>query len=279
MAADARGPQPLPGAAAAAVPAALPPADERPPVVGITTYARNDEGRFTLPAAYVDAVRRAGGMAVLMPPGEARLAIWLATLDALILPGGGDVDATLFGGRGHATNYGVDPGRDRDEILLARAAVDHDLPTFAICRGAQVLNVAFGGTLIEHLPDVVGESVLHRDAQAKAVRHPVRIVPESKLWAVLGTDEVTPASMHHQAIERLAAGLVVVGHAPDGTIEAVERPGHCWLIGVQWHPELTAAEDPLQQRLFDSLVTAARVRRDARAAGAARAEREERGGS
>ena len=139
------------------------------------------------------------------------------------------------------------------------------MPTLAICRGSQVLNVALGGTLHPHLPDLGrvddhGAEVVHRDAEAiarglpGAVPHDVRVEPGSLVAEVMGETDVTPMSWHHQAIDELGSGLRAVGWAPDGTIEATEHDSHPWLVSVQWHPELSAATDPTQQRLFDALV-------------------------
>ena len=230
----------------------------RPPRIGITTYGRNDQGRFTLPAKYVDAVRRAGGVPVLLPPGETELDAWLDLVDGLILTGGPDVDPALYGGDRHPEITSIDRVRDDGEIFLARRAVETKMPALCICRGLQVLNVALGGTLIEHLPDVVGEHVPHRNEQQPYGPHSVHVERDSRLAAILRATDVDPASSHHQAIRTPGAELSVVARAPDGTIEAVEMHGHPDLIAVQWHPEVTAESDPAQQRLFDALVEAAR---------------------
>ena len=237
------------------------------PLIGITTYGRNADGDVHLPAEYVEAVRRAGGVPLLIPPGEERLEDVLARLDGFLLAGGGDVDPALYGGLPHATIAHVDPARDRMEIALAREVAERDLPTLAICRGAQVLNVALGGTLVENLPDEVGLDITHRPADPEGTddypRHPVRADEGSKLAAIMEATEVVPASWHHQAARAAAPGLAVVARAGDGTVEAFEKPDRSFLIGVQWHPEVTASEDPTQQRLFDALVEAARARRRA----------------
>jgi putative glutamine amidotransferase len=196
--------------------------------------------------------------------------VFIGLIDGLLLPGGGDVDPRLYGGTQHPTLYGVDAARDAAEIALARHAAESGLPALCICRGAQVLNVALGGTLIEHLPDVVGEDVWHRDpsgARAPAsaaplpkghVPHPVRLVEGTRLAAMLGGGPKAPSSSHHQAVRRVASDLRVAAHAPDGTIEALELPSHPWLFAVQWHPEVSAARDPAEQLLFDEFVRAAR---------------------
>jgi putative glutamine amidotransferase len=213
-----------------------------------------------LPRKYVDAVRRAGGHPLLLAPGEPDLQGLVERFDALLLAGGGDVEPVIYGGEAHPSIYGTDPERDADELALARIAVDSGLPTLAICRGMQVLNVALGGTLHEHLPDVVGETVAHRAPPREPVPHGVAVESGSLVARTMGACAITPMSWHHQAIDRLADGLGVVARAPDGVVEAVELDDHPWIVAVQWHPELTAASDPTQQALFDGLVAAANGR-------------------
>jgi len=227
------------------------------PLIGLTTYHRNGDHKFDLPAEYVDAVRRAGGIPVLVPPGEFRWGDVLRRLDAVILTGGGDMSPETYGGSDHPKLYMVDDERDASELALARRAVEVGLPTLGICRGTQVLNVTLGGTLVEHVPDVVGEEVAHRTPLRDPTPHAVAVEPGSKLAAAVGELQFDCASWHHQSLKEVAPGLEVVAHAPDGTIEAVELPSHPWLVAVQWHPELTAADDPIQQRLFEALAKAA----------------------
>lgn len=231
-----------------------------PPIIGITTYGRDDKGRYTLPSEYVAAVQRAGAVPVLIPPLPEHAQRYLELVDGVILAGGGDLDPAHYGGKAHETQYGTDAQRDGLELELARRIVKRGQPTLAICRGMQVLNVALGGTLIEHLPVEVGEDVLHRKPPREPTPHAVSIKPDSRLAAIAGATEFAPMSWHHQAIRVAAPGLEVVASAPDGTIEAVESSKHPWLIGVQWHPELTAEREPAQQRLFDALVVAAHRR-------------------
>jgi putative glutamine amidotransferase len=231
------------------------------PLIGITTYGRNENQAFSLPAAYIDAIRRAGGIPVLLPPGEPHLSQLLGRLDGLILAGGGDIDPAFYNGRLHETIYMLDPERDHSELTLVQHVVAAAMPTLGICRGAQVINVALGGTLIEHLPDEVGDDVAHRLPPSRPARHPVAITPDSRLAEVLAADQVDVASWHHQAIRHAAPGLTIVAQAADGTVEAAEMSGHPWLVAIQWHPELSAADDPTQQRLFDALVEAARQKR------------------
>jgi len=228
------------------------------PVIGITTYGKNDDNRFTLPVFYGNCVQRAGGVSLFIPPYEEEPREYLDGMDGIILAGGGDLDPKLYGGEPHEMIYMVDEVRDRSELLLSRAVVERNIPVLAICRGIQVLNVALGGTLHPHLPDVVGESVLHRLPPRKPTPHGLRILPGSLLQNILGITETVAHSWHHQAIRDVAENLVAVAWSEDELIEAVELPNHPWCLGVQWHPELTAHEDPLQQRLFDALVDAAR---------------------
>ena len=232
-------------------------------LIGVTTYGRDGQGDFHLPGEYVDAVRRAGGSVALLPPGEGEPDDWLARVDGVILSGGGDIDPARYGGAGHETVYMVDADRDRTEFELAKQVLAVGLPTLAICRGAQVLNVVLGGTIHVHLPDVVGEAVAHRAPSREPTPHPVSVEANSRLAGILGERWFEAASWHHQAIDRVAPALRVAARASDGTIEAVEMPGHPWLVAVQWHPELTAGHDPVQQRLFDALVATAADARSA----------------
>jgi putative glutamine amidotransferase len=236
----------------------------QPPIIGITTYGRVDDQRFYLPAEYVDAVRRAGGIPVLLPPGEPHQNVLLSLVDGVIFSGGGDIDPSYYQGQPHTTIYRLDPERDQSELKLVKLVVSEGLPTLNICRGAQVLNVALGGSLIEHLPDEVSGEVTHRADPSGYVHHPVVIEADSHLAQIMGYSEVNSASWHHQAVRQIAPGLKVVAQAADGTIEALEMPEHPWLVAVQWHPESIAADDPAQQRIFDELVRAAAKRRQER---------------
>lgn len=228
----------------------------RRPLIGVTTYGRDEQNQFPLPAEYVDAVRRAGAIPVLLPPGERDTGRVLETINGLVLAGGGDIDPAVYGGARHEAIYMVDAERDRFEIDLVRRAVRTGLPTLGICRGMQMINVALGGTLHAHLPDVVGQKVSHRLPPREPTPHEILLDPQSRLARILGQARFSAASWHHQAVRELAAPLQAVGAAPDGVVEAVQLGGHPWLCAVQWHPELTAADEPLQQRLFDALVQA-----------------------
>jgi len=223
------------------------------PLIGVTMYGREDR-KFSLPEEYVDSVRRAGGVPLLLPPGESRLARWFESIDGLIVTGGGDLEPDRYGGDTHDSIYMTDPERDATELQLVRDLAASAMPGFCICRGMQVLSVALGGTLVEHLPDEVGESTLHRAPPREPIKHRLSIEADSLLGAVSGETQVEPFSWHHQAVRVPGDGLEVVARAPDGVIEGLQYPGHPWLLAVQWHPELSAAEDVSQQRLFDELI-------------------------
>jgi putative glutamine amidotransferase len=209
------------------------------------------EDLLASPRTYIDALHRSGAVeaAMLAVPVDTEGArARLERVDGLLLSGGPDVDPARYGQERHPETYGVSAVRDDFEVALALAAIELGLPTLAICRGIQVLNVALGGTLVQHLPDVTDQ--VHRPG----THHAVTVTPGSRIHAALGVDRAVGLSWHHQAIDRLADGLVVTGRADDGTIEAVELEGDAWIVGVQWHPEDTAAEDVLQQRVFDAFV-------------------------
>lgn len=232
------------------------------PRIGITTYAVNDHGEIPLPHQYVTSVRRAGGVPLLIAPGETHLDRLLDSLDAFVVAGGGDICPRRYGGRDHETIYSVDAERDEFELRLIAELHARRTPTLAICRGLQIVNVALGGTLHAHLPDVVGETVAHRAPPRRPIPHAVQLVPDSRLAAVLDAHDLRLEAMswHHQAVDRAGRSCRVVAVADDGVVEAIETDEWPELIAVQWHPELTSHEDAAQQRLFDELVRQARVR-------------------
>jgi putative glutamine amidotransferase len=226
------------------------------PRIGITTSGRGDDGKLRLTFDYVASVRRAGGFALLLPPGDLDVDAALAACDGYVLSGGGDVDPARYGGRSHAEIYGVEADRDAFEIALARAIVSDRRPALCICRGMQVLSVAHGGALVEHVPDEYGERVRHR-GDDRFQEHAVRVDAGSRLARVLAVDACSPASWHHQSVRDPGRGFRAVAWAEDGSIEAVEHDSHERLWAVQWHPEHTAARQREQHALFDALVRAA----------------------
>jgi gamma-glutamyl-gamma-aminobutyrate hydrolase PuuD len=224
------------------------------PLIGITTYVEPASwGHWQVeaalvPYAYVRAVERAGGRAVLVPPDEDGIDEVLDALDGLVFSGGNDMEPEEYGAETDPATNGTNPARDRGELALLEAALARDLPVLAICRGFEVLNVARGGDLVQHLPDVLGHEE-HREVPGEFSEHTVRVDPSSRIGEVRGLVK----SHHHQGIGRVGEGLREVAWAEDGTVEAIEDSEKPFLVGVLWHPE--AGED---QRLFEQLVEAAR---------------------
>jgi gamma-glutamyl-gamma-aminobutyrate hydrolase PuuD len=213
------------------------------PRIGVSTYREQavwgvwDERADLLPASYADAVAGAGGVPLLLPPadlGAAGAAAAIDALDGLVLAGGADVDPARYGAERDPNTTAPRADRDSWELALVRRALATDLPILAICRGMQLLAVASGGTLIQHLPDVVGNDA-HCPQLGAHGRHEVRIAT-GKLLTALGA-RATVATHHHQAVDLLGADLAAVGWAVDGTVEAIEHATATWVLGVQWHPE------------------------------------------
>ena len=229
----------------------------RVPLIGLTTYvepARHgvwDEVSALLPMSYVSAVIRSGGTPVLLPPSPADPRDVLSVLSGLVVTGGPDVDPARYGASPHEETDRPRPERDQWEADLCLAAVELDLPLLAICRGLQVLNVALGGTLHQHVPDVTG-SDSHRLVRGQMSPNAVRVEAGTALARVLGSTS-EGLCHHHQAIDQLGQGLRAVAFAADGTVEGAELPERAFALGVQWHPE----DNPEDDRLFQALVHAA----------------------
>jgi len=244
------------------------PARAARPLIGLTTYRERavtgvwDTEFALLHQVYVDAVARAGGVPVLLPPQEHGADEAIEGVDALMLTGGSDVDPERYQQRPHAHSTVVRPWRDDWELRLLARAVAADLPVLGVCRGAQLLNVALGGTLDQHLPDSLGHQ-RHCPAPGVFGRTRVTLSPGSVLAAVLGPTAAV-SCYHHQAIDKLAPELTASGWSDDDVVEAVELPGHRFVVGVQWHPE----QDGDDLRLFAALVAAAVVRKSEQSQGA-----------
>ena len=235
------------------------------PVIGISAYRERarwgtwDQHAVLLPANYVEQVAAAGGTPVLLPPVPG-IETAVRGLDGLVISGGPDVEPARYGQQPGPHVTVTRPDRDAAEIALFRAAHAAGLPVLGICRGMQLINVALGGTLIQHLPDVVGHDG-HRPVPGSMGEHKVRVGPASRLAELLGAGELGTAAAvpthHHQGVDCLGAGLVATAWADDGTIEALETGpaagGHPFTLAVQWHPE--AGDEPA---LFRALVAAAR---------------------
>ena len=228
------------------------------PRIGLSTYVEDArwgvwaQSATLLPSTYAETVAAAGGLPVLLPPVvpgdvDEAAATAVAALDGLVLTGGPDVDPSRYGADPHAETDRPRETRDAWEVALLHAALAADVPVLAVCRGAQLLNVACGGTLHQHLPDVV-EGSAHRPALGTFGAVDVEVEPGSHLAKVVG-EQIAVSCHHHQAIDELGDGLAVVARAADGTVEAVELEGDGFAVGVQWHPE----EDG-DTRLFAALI-------------------------
>jgi putative glutamine amidotransferase len=216
----------------------------------------------------VASVEQSGAVARVLEVSQSPRAL-VDELDGILLTGGGDIDPVLYGEDRHPTVYDAEPGRDEFELDLARRAMDLNLPMLAICRGAQVLNVAAGGTLVQDIPSTVVNELVHNIETPKdAVAHEVRVTPGSRLGHALGSAvgqnrQCRVNSRHHQSVARLGASLVASAIAPDGIIEAIESPAADFCVGVQWHPENFWRTGEFRS-LFDAFVTAASRRQTAR---------------
>ena len=210
-----------------------------------------------LPRSYAAAVQAGGGLALLLPPDQAMAETpdtLLDRLDALILAGGSDVDPATYGAARHAETSGTWPERDRFELALARRALERGMPMLGVCRGMQLMNVARGGTLVQHLPDLLGRDD-HRHTPGAFADHEVRLEPGSLAATAAAAAQITVKSHHHQGIDELGEGLVASGWSVgDDLVEAIELPGHPFVLGVLWHPE-----EDLGSRVVGALVGAARL--------------------
>jgi len=210
------------------------------------------------PRTYSLAVQRAGGIALVLPPDDVVAESpdeLLDMIDALILAGGSDIDPGSYGAKPHPETRGTRPERDRFEIALGTRALERDMPVLGICRGMQMLNVIQGGTINQHVRDLVNND-LHRHTPGVFTDHRVRLEPGSRAARVAGAEHTEVKSAHHQGLEELGEGVVTSGWADDGVVEAIELPGKEFAVGVLWHPE----EDE-QSRVVGSVVEEARSRR------------------
>ena len=233
---------------------------ENVPVIGVTRCSRLDD--------YLASVERSGARPRVLEVSESPRAV-LETIDGVLLTGGGDVDPALYGEDRHESVEDAEPGRDEFEIDLARRAMDADVPLLAICRGAQVLNVAAGGTLVQDIPTGVTTDLPHRITEPKnCVAHDIEVATDSRLRAALGSAVTASCSCrvnsrHHQSVGKLGTNLRASATAPDGVIEGIEAPDSTFCVGVQWHPENFWRTGEFKS-LFDAFVTAARDRMESK---------------
>ena len=236
-----------------------------PQIIGITSYGEGEvptnstsyDVHYAIPAEYVASVRRAGGVPVILPPGEENLSAWLDIFDGIVFSGGADIAPTYYGGDPNHPELGP-PNHERDKTefaLLALALERKSLPILLICRGLQLLNVAMGGSLHEHIADVHPENI-HQGKTSFWTMQKHSINKDTGLSEIVQQAEQLGQSGHHQGVKALGKNLVVSAQANDNIIEAVEHTKHPFCLGVQWHPEATSASDPSQQKIFDALIEA-----------------------
>ena len=245
------------------------------PVIGVTPSPTTDKlghgtfRRYAMAATYTEGVEAANGIPLVIPPQDDNVEAILDRIDGLLFSGGGDIEPARYGdAEVHDNTYGIDDLRDRFELDLFMGAIRRDMPILCICRGIQVANVALGGTLIQDIAAQYSRDIEHRQHEAgyraPDKSHRVTVESNSRLHDVYGTTEIESNSFHHQAIRDVAEDLVVIGRAPDGIIEAVDRPASAWFLGVQWHPEMMFKEHPEHLTPFQALVNASRVALDSR---------------
>jgi putative glutamine amidotransferase len=241
------------------------------PLIGVTTselrpgelstlrrHGEPPHPEMALGITYARAIEAAGGVPVVMPPlASTAIPALVNRLDGLLLSGGPDLAPAAYDQRPHVELGSTEPRLDAFEYAVVREALALDLPILGICRGAQALNVACGGTLHQHLPDLPEATLAHRQAeQGEATTHVVDLLPGSRLSRIVGSARLTVNSFHHQAVDRLGDGLRVSARAPDGTIEAIEDPRRGFVLAVQWHAEMLLELEP-HRALFEELVSVA----------------------
>jgi putative glutamine amidotransferase len=233
------------------------------PFIGITSGLQTNASGSTLcqvGQAYIHAILNAGGIPLILPTVTDANAMRpaLTGLDGVLFTGGSDIDPRRFNGKPHARIYGVSPDRDQLEFSLLDAALSAGKPILCICRGIQVLNVAFGGTLFTDIQDQYPNALRHDwfpDIPRDYLAHQVRLTEDSQLHDILDADEIEVNSLHHQGIAAIGPGLTATAYAPDGLVEGLEAQDHPFVIGVQWHPECLP-EDPFMQKLFKAFILA-----------------------
>ena len=241
----------------------------RKPLIGIgsdvdVTPGERDSAFVYL--TYVEALRRAGAIPVMIPPQPENAVELIRSLDGLVLAGGYDCDPALYGEEAHPTVEPMEPRRQNNDLALAKAARERGIPTLGICLGLQMMNVAAGGTLVQDIDSAIQTEIQHASEPSDRARHDVVIEGGTKLAGILGDREMNVNSSHHQAIRNVGQGFRVTAYAPDGIVEGLEDPKHPFYIGVQWHPE-DMSGDASASKLFGALLEAAReyaAKREAR---------------
>jgi putative glutamine amidotransferase len=233
------------------------------PLIGVTLDAEPAGGWSKLPwyavrQNYLSAIAAAGGLPVALPHEPELAEHYLERIDGLLVTGGAfDVDPALYGGGPAHATVSLKSGRTAFELAVTRGALARDMPVLGICGGQQLLAVAFGGTLIQHIPDSVENALAHEQPNPRTEPgHEVSVTAGTLLARIVGGTRMAVNSAHHQAVDRPGQGAIVNAVAPDGVVEGIEHPGHRFALGVQWHPEY--AVDPADPRIFDAFVEAAR---------------------
>ena len=230
------------------------------PIIGIGSDIESPAGRREqsfVYLTYAEAVRRAGGIAVLLPPQPENAQELVRALDGLLLAGGDDCDPAVYGQERHPTVEPMDPRRQANDLALAQAAREQGVPTLGICLGLQMMNISAGGTLIQDIDSQHDTEIVHASVPEDRARHDVLIAQGTRLAELVGEEELSVNSSHHQAIRQVGEGLRVSALAPDGIIEGVEDPRHPFYLGVQWHPEDMVGEGSATS-IFASFLEAAR---------------------
>ncbi|HWW63098.1 MAG TPA: gamma-glutamyl-gamma-aminobutyrate hydrolase family protein [Thermoanaerobaculia bacterium] len=236
------------------------------PIIGIGSDVRSPEGKresaFTY-LTYVESLRRAGAVPVLVPPQPENAADIIEGLDGILLAGGDDCDPQVYGEERHPTVEPMDPRRQNNDLTLARAARERGIPTLGICLGLQVMNIAAGGTLMQDIDSAMETEIQHASKPEDRARHDVIVEKGTRLSGIVGERELNVNSSHHQAIKGVGDGLRITALAPDGVVEGLEDPRHPFYVGVQWHPEDMRGEDSASS-IFRAFVDAARRYADAK---------------
>lgn len=230
------------------------------PLIGIgsdVVHRSGERDRAFVYTTYIESLKRAGAVPVLIPPQPENASDIIDSLDGILLAGGDDCDPAEYGEEQHPSCEPMDPRRQQNDVILARLARERGIPTLGICLGIQVMNVAAGGTLIQDIGSAVETEIDHASEPSDRHRHDVLVDAATKLGSILGARELNVNSSHHQAVGRVAEGLRVTAHAPDGVVEALEDPSHPFYLGVQWHPEDMPGE-PSATAIFGAFVEAAR---------------------